>query len=106
MNELAEEVEGLQNLLISLATGGGGDEKEYQRLRNKIIENPLLKENSPRFLRTCRDTSQFWQFIKYEYGSTPNVENSCGIASALFLKFLKAKPQLQQIIRSQMPYRN
>lgn len=69
MNELAEEVDGLQNLLISLATGGGGDEKEYQRLRKKIIENPLLKENSPRFLRTCRDTSQFWQFIKYEYGS-------------------------------------
>lgn len=69
MNELAEEVEMLQNLLISLATGGSGDEREYQRLRKRISENPLLKDSSPRFLRTCRSISQFWQFIKYEYGS-------------------------------------
>ena len=69
MNELAEDVEMLQNALIAEATEGTADDKEYQRLRTKISEKPLLRDVSPRFLKTCRDLSQFWQFIKHEYGT-------------------------------------
>jgi hypothetical protein len=67
--ELSERIEMLQNLLIAEATGGSGDANEYRTLREEITEHPLLKDIAPRFLRTCRTTAQFWQFVKYEYGS-------------------------------------
>lgn len=67
--EFSERVEILQNLLIAQATGGSGDATEYKTLRGEISEHPLLKDVAPRFLRTCRTTAEFWQFIKYKYGS-------------------------------------
>jgi Abortive infection C-terminus len=69
MDELSERIESLQNMLIAEATGGSGDEKFYQALRKAIVESPILKDIAPRFLRTCRTLSEFWQFIKYEYKS-------------------------------------
>jgi hypothetical protein len=67
--ELSERIEILQNLLIAVATGGSGDANDYRTFREEVTEHPLLKDISPRFLRTCRTTGQFWQFIKYEYKS-------------------------------------
>jgi hypothetical protein len=69
MNELAEQIEMLQNALIAQATGGSADEREYQRLRVLVTENASIRDIVPKFLRTCRNLSQFWQFIKYEFGS-------------------------------------
>jgi hypothetical protein len=68
-NNLSERIEMLQNLLVAEATGGSGDSQEYSQLRQEIVEHHLLKDIAPRFLRTCRTTAQFWQFIKYEYRS-------------------------------------
>lgn len=67
--ELSERIESLQNLMIAVATGGTGDAREYGILRQEIVDHSLLKDIAPRFLRTCRTTAQFWQFIKYEYRS-------------------------------------
>lgn len=67
MENLSERVEALQNLLIAHATGSSGDPNEYKKLRQEIVNDPLLKDIAPRFLRTCRSTAEFWQFIKYEY---------------------------------------
>ncbi len=69
MNELAEQIEKLQTALIIQATGGTADDKEYQRLRLLITGHPVLKDIAPKFLRTCRNLSQFWHFIKYEGGT-------------------------------------
>lgn len=69
MSELSEKLEMLQNALIAQATGGGADAQEYRQLRQEIVNHPLLKDITPRFLRTCRSTAQFWQFIKYEFPS-------------------------------------
>jgi len=69
LRELSEQVETLQNLLIARATGEGGDAVSYQSLRHEIVNNSLLKDIAPRFLRTCRSLGEFWQFIKYEYAS-------------------------------------
>lgn len=69
MDELSEQIESLQNLLIVQATGGSGDQRQYQVLRKATVENPMLKDIAPRFLRTCRTLSEFWAFIKYEYRS-------------------------------------
>lgn len=69
MRELYDQTESLQNLLVSRATGGVEDEAEYLRLRQVVLSQPALEPFVPRFLRTCRNLAQFWQYIKYEYGS-------------------------------------
>jgi hypothetical protein len=69
MDELSEQIEMLQNILIAQAIGGGGDDRRYRTLRKEITGNALLKDVAPRFLRTCRTLSEFWQFIKCQYGS-------------------------------------
>jgi hypothetical protein len=67
MESLSERVEALQNLLIAHATGETADANEYKKLRHEIVNDPLLKDIAPRFLKTCRTSAEFWQFIKYEY---------------------------------------
>lgn len=69
MRELLDQTEALQNLLISQATGGQEDCAEFVRLRQMLLSNPALDSLIPRFLRTCRNLSQFWQFIKFKYGT-------------------------------------
>ena len=61
----------LQNGLISLATGGRFEHGPtvYQHLRRELLARSDLKDKIPAFVRRCRDTSQFWQFIKFEYVS-------------------------------------
>jgi len=69
MNNLSETVEALQNALVAQATGSHVDSKTFQALRDEIVNHPLLKDVVPRFLRTCRDSGQFWQFIKFKFPS-------------------------------------
>jgi hypothetical protein len=66
--DLLEKVERLQNMLVSRATGGGDDEN-YAALREELMKHPRVGPALPRFVRTCRDSFQFWQFIKYEFSS-------------------------------------
>lgn len=67
MHELLDQTKALQNLLISQATGGSEDDAEYVRLRQMLLSNPALDALIPRFLRICRNLSQFWQFIKFKH---------------------------------------
>lgn len=69
MRELLEQTELLQNLLVSQATGGGEDDAEYMRLRQVVLSQAALEPYVPRFVRTCRNLGQFWQFIKHKFGS-------------------------------------
>jgi hypothetical protein len=62
-----ERGEYLQNLLVAEATGGPGDQGDYQILRRHFLDNPDTKALVPRFVRTSRDLSQFWQFIKAKF---------------------------------------
>lgn len=52
--------------LISRATGGGYEDVDYQRIRKLILTNHNLEKLAPRFLKTCRNTGDFWQWIKGE----------------------------------------
>ena len=63
------EVEALQILLVSHATGGAEDEAEFTRLRQVVLAEGGLEAYAPRFLKTCRSLGQFWQFIKAKYGT-------------------------------------
>lgn len=69
MHELLAQTESLQNLLISKATGGTEDDAEYLRLRQVVLSQGALEAHIPRFIHTCRNLAQFWQFIKFEFGS-------------------------------------
>lgn len=69
LNDPFVKAEALQHLLISQATGGAEDDAEYVRLRQAVLANSAFDSLYPRFLRTCRNLAQFWQFIKYEYGT-------------------------------------
>lgn len=66
---LFDEIESLQNLVVSHATGGAEDEAEYTRLRQVVLSDGVLELLAPRFIRTCRSLGQFWQFIKNKYGT-------------------------------------
>ena len=62
--QLLEKVKSLENLLVSYATGGGGELHDYLSLRNELLNEPLVAEKMPAFIRICRDLTQFWAFIK------------------------------------------
>lgn len=69
MSDLSERLEIFQNCLVALATSGTATAEDYQAGRDEIISHPLLKDIAPRFLRTCRTSSQFWQFIKFKFST-------------------------------------
>lgn len=69
MHELFDQTESLQNLLISEATGGSEDDAEYMRLRQVVLSQGAPEAYIPRFVRTCRNLAQFWQFIKFKFKS-------------------------------------
>jgi hypothetical protein len=58
------EVEALQILLVSHATGGAEEEAEFTRLRQIVLAEADLEA-----LKTCRSLGQFWQFIKAKYST-------------------------------------
>jgi hypothetical protein len=62
--ELFEKVESLQNVVISIATGGQATEREYQQLRMELIDLPTVRSRLPRFVRTNRDLKQLWGHMK------------------------------------------
>ena len=64
-----ERAEYLQNMLIAEATGGGADNEHYKLLRNEFVSVQATKEVLPGFVRTNRDLSQFWAFIKYKFST-------------------------------------
>jgi hypothetical protein len=67
LNNDLERAQYLQNMLISHATGGNAEERDYQLLRKLFLSNPETKDLLPSFVKTNRDLSQFWQFIKYKF---------------------------------------
>lgn len=69
MHPLYDEVELLQNLLVSHATGGREDAADYTRLRQMVLAEPALESLIPLFLRTSRSLGQYWQFIKNKFGT-------------------------------------
>jgi len=66
-----ERADFLMNTLIGHATQDdcGGTEQDYIRLRKYFLDNPVTKELLPSWVRTNRNTGQFWQFIKHKFGT-------------------------------------
>lgn len=68
MSEALDTVETFQNMLVAVATGSAATavESDYKRGRAFVIDNKQFAHLVPRFVKTCRTASEFWQFIKYE----------------------------------------
>jgi len=64
---LLMDVESLQNVLVAVATGGSSEGIDYKAVRESLIANPLTRGGMPKFVHTCRDLAQFWQFIKRKF---------------------------------------
>jgi serine/threonine protein kinase len=68
-DDLVDVLERLKVGLVSHATGGSMPDDEYKKLRSIVLSHSTLADRVPRFLKSCRSTSDFWNFIKAEYGS-------------------------------------
>jgi uncharacterized protein YfkK (UPF0435 family) len=65
-----EKAEYLQILLINMSTNDGPvNDDHYIILRSHFLQNNIIKELVPSFVRKNRDLSQFWQFIKYKFST-------------------------------------
>ena len=72
INELKtdiEKAEYLQNIVRTIATSGGSDDPDYKLLRRYFLDKAEVLELMPSFIRTNRDTPQFWSFIKGKFAS-------------------------------------
>jgi len=64
-----ERAQSLKNLLVAIATGSKDGDVAYLTLRAFFISAPSYNDLLPSFVRTNRDVSQFWQFIKEKFPS-------------------------------------
>lgn len=65
-----ELAEALRKNLISRATGGNFDSRNYQFIRKEFLQDETIKPLLPTYIKDCRDIEQFWQFIKEEISGT------------------------------------
>jgi hypothetical protein len=68
-DDILLQIEQFKMGLISRATGGEFDNKEYQRLRKLTMGIPEVDKLIPRFLKLCRTVDEFWGFIKGQSGT-------------------------------------
>jgi hypothetical protein len=61
-------VESLRNTLTSHATGSAGDGALYAQARQALLDDPALAPITPRWLKSCRNLSDFWGMIKQKFG--------------------------------------
>lgn len=59
----------LLNLLVSHATGGSADSKEYEALRQELLTDTETANLVPSWVRTHRNLDSFWGFIKQKFGT-------------------------------------
>ena len=45
----------------------GESNADYRQLRSVFTSDPTLDRLLPRFVKTCRSLSQFWEFIKHKF---------------------------------------
>lgn len=64
-----ERAQSLQNILVATATGGRDGDASYKHLRAYFIKITSYNDLLPSFVRTNRELSQFWQFIKEKFPS-------------------------------------
>ena len=88
---LTDRVESFQNMLLSIATGGTPDDAAYRGLRQDLLDNPTIADKLPRFVRTCRDSFQFWEYIKQKFAHYAERRNYLWTEFRPIIEFLEAQ---------------
>lgn len=57
----------LQNTLVAHATSDSIESGDYEALRTEFLTLKHLANLIPDYIKSCRDLTQFWQFIKRKY---------------------------------------
>jgi len=60
-------VESLKNMMTTCASGGSQDSAEYAELRVALMGHPETQGKLPRFVQTCRNLHEFWDFIQPKF---------------------------------------
>ena len=53
----------MQNLLVSIATGGGDTDGMYRPLRQRLIQDEVIAPLLPSYVKACRDAGQFGDLV-------------------------------------------
>jgi hypothetical protein len=59
-----EQAKSLENVLLAACRGDRSSTGFYQELRAALMDDHALRPLLPEFVRTCRDLSHFWGYIK------------------------------------------
>lgn len=81
----------LRNGLIGKATGGSFDDNAYKLLRTEFMQDPETRPLLPQYARACKDTGDFWQFIKYEFSTYKERNEHLRSTFAPLLDFLEQR---------------
>lgn len=81
----------LEGLLTARATGGTPDNRIYQHLRREFMEDPNLCSLLPSFVRSYRDLSAFWPYIKGESVTYAGRRSIIGSAFTPLMDFLEGR---------------
>ena len=64
--ELIDMLDGFKMGLLSKATDGTIDDKYYSQTRNSLLENISIKEQLPKFIKSCRTADEFRKYMQNE----------------------------------------
>lgn len=53
---------------MSKATNGTIDDKYYIQTRNSLLENASIKDQIPKFIKSCRTADEFRRYMQSEFG--------------------------------------
>ena len=95
IQSLHEEVESLQNLLVSHATGGAENEAEYSRLRQLVLAEPSIE--------LTEILVSFGSSSRINTAHTLRGDNTYGRNSSLYLIYWKRKEKHLLIMLSLLP---
>ena len=66
--ELIELLDEYNMGLMSKATNGTIDDKYYIQTRNSLLENASIKDQIPKFIKSCRTADEFRRYMQSEFG--------------------------------------
>lgn len=67
IERLLESLTMLKNGLMARATGGGYSDEDYIKDRQPLLSNQNINKLMPTFVRTCRNTEEFWHYIQPKF---------------------------------------